>query len=322
MANDLRRAKTEWSERIGRRIRLRDLHILLAVVQSKSMAKAAEHLAISKPVISKTIADLEHVLGVRLLERDRHGAEPTAYGAALLKRSITVFDELRESVKDLEFLADPQAGEVRIGCNPVLATSFVSAVVDRLSRRFPRIVFHIVARPAEDLHGELSERNVDLLISRRLGKLADERLDFELLFEDREVVAAGAQNPWVRRRKIELADLMKELWVLPRPDNVIGSVALKAFRSQGLGYPRATVVSDFPHARMSLLATGRFLSIFPASALKFSEKGQDIRALPVQLPLSGISVGVMTLKNRTLSPVARLFIEHAREVAKPMAKQK
>src|SRR5579859_4888592 len=109
----------EWSERIGRRIRLRDLHVLLAVVQHKSMAKAAEHLAISKPVISKTIADLEHVVGVRLLERGRHGAEATPYGAALIKRGIAVFDELREGVKDIEFLNDPQSGEVRIGCAPL-----------------------------------------------------------------------------------------------------------------------------------------------------------------------------------------------------------
>src|SRR6059058_1698459 len=94
----MRSASIECSERIGRRMRLRDLHILLAVVQCKSMAKAAEHLAVSKPVVSKTIADLEHVLGVRVLERDRHGAEPTSYGAALLKRGITVFDELREGV--------------------------------------------------------------------------------------------------------------------------------------------------------------------------------------------------------------------------------
>ena len=153
----------DWSDRIGRRIRLRDLHILLAVVQYKSMAKAAEHLAISKPVISKAIADLEHMLGVRVLERDRHGAEPTTYGAALLKRGITVFDELREGVKDIEFLVDPTAGDVRIGCNPIVATGFVSAVVDRLSRRWPRIVFHVVARPGEMLLPELSERNVQLL---------------------------------------------------------------------------------------------------------------------------------------------------------------
>src|SRR5262250_3965092 len=127
-------AVMEWSERIGRRIRLRDLHILLAVVQCKSLAKAAEHLAISKPVISKVIANLEHALGVRLLDRDRHGAEPTIYGAALLKRGITVFDELRQGVKDIEFLVDPTAGDVRIGCNHILSTSFVPAVVERLSR--------------------------------------------------------------------------------------------------------------------------------------------------------------------------------------------
>jgi DNA-binding transcriptional LysR family regulator len=81
---------------------------------------------------------------VRLLERDRHGAEPTIYGAALLKRGTTVFDELRESVKDIEFLIDPTAGEVRIACHPSLATSFVSAIIDRLSQHHPRIMFHLV----------------------------------------------------------------------------------------------------------------------------------------------------------------------------------
>jgi DNA-binding transcriptional LysR family regulator len=312
----------EWSERIGRRIRLRDLHILLAVVQCKSMAKAAEHLAISKPVISRAIADLEQVLGVRVLERDRHGAEPTSYGAALLKRGITVFDELREGVKDIEFLVDPEAGDVRIGCNHMLATSFVSAVVDRLSRRLPRIVFHVVARQAETLHRELIERNVDFLVARRLGALADERLGFELLFDDRDVVAVGAQNPWVRRRRIELAELMNEAWVLPPPDNVVGSVAMKAFRANGLDYPRTTVVSDSPHVRMSLLATGRFLSIFPASALRFPTKRQEVRILPIELPLAHTPVGIVTLKNRALGAVARLFVQHAREVAKPLANRK
>jgi len=171
---------------------LRDLHILLAVVQCKSMARAAERLAISKPVISKVIANLEHVLGVRLLERDRHGAEPTTYGAALLRRGITVFDELRAGVKEIEFLVDPTAGDVRIGCNPILATSFVPAVIDKLSRRFPRIVFHVVARQADTLHRELIDRNVDFLVARRLGALTDERLKFEVLFDDREVASGDA----------------------------------------------------------------------------------------------------------------------------------
>src|ERR1700722_6182187 len=265
----------EWSERIGRRIRLRDLHILLAVVQCKSMGKAAEHLAVSKPVVSKVIADLERVLGVRLLERDRHGAEPTIFGAALLKRGATVFDELREGVKDIEFLTDPTAGEVRIGCNPVLAASFVSAVVDRLSRRYPRIMFHVVVTPTEALPRALSERNVDLLIAHRFG---------------------------------ELAELVNEPWVLPPPNSVIGSVAIEAFRANGLDHPRTAVITIPPDVRSSLLATGRFLTIFPASALRFSTKRREIRVLPVELRTARVPSGVVTLKNRSLNPVARLVV--------------
>jgi DNA-binding transcriptional LysR family regulator len=312
----------EWSDRIGRRIKLRDLHILLAVVQCKSMAKAAEHLAISKPVVSKVIADLEHMLGVRLLERDRHGAEPTIYGTALLKRGTIVFDELREGVKDIEFLTDPEAGEVRIGSNPFLAASFVSAVVDRLSRRYPRIVFHLVVATPETLFVELSARNVDFLITRQIGLPADRQLDFDFLFEDPFVVAAGEQCEWVRRRRIELAELVNEPWVLPPQASAFGAVVTDAFRASGLDYPRTTVVTLSPEVRIRLLATGRFLAIFPASALKLPTRHPELKILPVELPTARVPIAVVTLKTRALSPVAQLFIDCAREVAKPLSKQK
>jgi len=312
----------EWSERIGRRIRLRDLHILLAVVQSKSMAKAAEHLAISKPVVSKVIADLEHVLGVRLLERDRHGAEPTIYGAALLKRGVTVFDELREGVKDIELLADPAAGELRIGSIVPLAASFVSAVIDRLSRRYPRMTFQLMTAGTDALYRELRERNVDLLIARRLSFTADERESFEFLFDDPYVVVAAAHHPWARRRRIELSELVGGSWVLPPPDSPPGLIAREAFRAGGLDYPRVTVVATTPEVRTSLLQTGRFLTIFSRSALRFPTRRSELKVLPVALPLACASIGVITLKTRTLSPVAEIFIEHAREVAKQAAAKK
>jgi DNA-binding transcriptional LysR family regulator len=312
----------EWSERIGRRIRLRDLHILIAVVQCKSLAKAAEHLSISRPVISRAIADLEHVLGVRLLERDRHGAEPTVYGTALLKRGTAIFDELHGSVKDIEFLADPAAGDVRIGCHHFLATGFVSAVIDRLSRRYPRIVFHILASETAPLHRELNDRSVDFLVAWRLGPFADEQLGFDFLFDDSFVVAAGTQHPWARRRRVELAELANESWALPPPNSALGSINRQAFRACGLEYPRATVFTVPAEVLISQLATGRFLTIVPASVLRFPTRRPEINVLPVELPMAAMPIGIVTLTNRTLSPVARLFIEHAREVAKPLAKRK
>src|SRR4026209_574397 len=126
----------EWSDRIGRRLRPRDLHVFLAVAEKGNMAKAAALLAISRPVVSKTIANLEHTLGVPLLDRTPRGVEPTLYGRALLKRGLAVFDELRQSVKEIEFLADPTAGELRIGFSEISAAGLVPAAIDRLSRQY------------------------------------------------------------------------------------------------------------------------------------------------------------------------------------------
>ena len=113
----------QLSDRIGRRMKLQDLHVLMTVVQAGSMARAAERLNTVQPAVSRSIAELEHALGVRLLDRHRHGVEPTECGRALLDCGVAVFDDLRQGVKRIEFLTDPTAGQVRIGCNALLATT-------------------------------------------------------------------------------------------------------------------------------------------------------------------------------------------------------
>jgi DNA-binding transcriptional LysR family regulator len=312
----------QMSDRIGSRMKLQDLHVLMTVVQAGSMGKAAQILNTTQPNVSRAIGDLEHALGVRLLDRHQRGVEPTECGRALLDCGATVFDDLRQSVKHIEFLADPTAGEVRIGSTAFLAASFVSALIDRLSRRYPRIVFHLVTGYIEPLHRELSERKLDLLIVRSPGPNTDQRLNFEFLFEDHYVVAAGANNPWARRRKIQISDLAEERWVLPPPESVIGSIIVEAFHASGLDYPRATVVTDSPHMRVSLLETGRFITVFPASALKFLTRGSALKVLSVKLPMARRPNGIVTLKDRALSPVSQLLINSARELAKPLAKRK
>jgi DNA-binding transcriptional LysR family regulator len=134
----------KWTDRIGRRLKLRDLHVLMMVVRAGTMARAAQQLAVSQPVVSKTISDLEHTLGVTLLDRGRNGVEPTLYGRALLKHGVAVFDELRQSVEEIEFLADPTAGELRIGCTDAMAAGLLPVVFGRLHRRHPRLAFHAI----------------------------------------------------------------------------------------------------------------------------------------------------------------------------------
>src|SRR5437764_8735611 len=104
--------RIDWQSQVGRQLRLRDLHAFFAVVQAGSMAKAAAQLGVSQPAVSKIIADLEHALGVQLFDRSPQGVAPTVFGNALLKRGTTAFDELKQSIRDIEFLANPETGRV------------------------------------------------------------------------------------------------------------------------------------------------------------------------------------------------------------------
>jgi len=117
----------QLSDRIGRRMKLQDLHVLMTVVQAGSMGKAAQILNTTQPNISRSIGELEHALGVRLLDRHRQGIQPTEYGRALLDCGVAVFDDLLQGMRNIAFLADPTAGELRIGTTTFLAASFVSA---------------------------------------------------------------------------------------------------------------------------------------------------------------------------------------------------
>ena len=311
-----------WNDRIGRRIKLSDLHVLLSVAQSGSMAKAANELAISHPAVSRSISDLEHTLGVRLLERNPHGVALTEFGRAMLLRSHAAFDELRQGVRDIEFLADPGIGEVRIGSTGPLAASFVSTIIDRLHLRHPRMVFHGATADFGSLLRGLNERNFDLLIVRKLGTLDEDHVSFEALYDNPYFVAAGAKSPWARRRHIELADLVDELWVFPPSGNRLELLVRDIFGAKGLPCPRASVVAYSLEMMINLLGTGRYLSIQPESVFTFPRKHPFIRKLPIALPVVSGPIGILTLKDRVLGPAAQLAINCAREIAKPLVKAK
>jgi DNA-binding transcriptional LysR family regulator len=310
----------QWSDRIGRRLKLRDLHILLAVAKSGSMGKAAADLAISQPSVSKAIADVEHAIGLRLLDRGPHGIEPTIYGRALLKCGTNVFDELRQGVKELEFLTDPTAGELRIGCTETMAAGFVSAVCDRLSRQYPRVVFHLVPGDSVTLvNRELRQRTVELIIASIFQLNLDPDLDANTLFDDQFVVMVGAESKWARRRKLRLVDLIDEPWILPPSESIPAINIARAFHAEGLAPPRAHMISFSLQLHYHLLATGRFVTMLPLSMVRFG-KHLPLKLLPVDTPNNPYPIAIVTLKNRTLSPLAQLGIACARELAKTLAK--
>jgi DNA-binding transcriptional LysR family regulator len=310
----------QWEQQIGRRLRLRDLFVYFTVVEYGSMAKAAAKLGVSTPSISEVIASLEHALGVRLLDRTPQGIVMTSYGEALLARGRAAFDELRQGIRDIEFIADPEAGELRIGCPESIAAGFLVGVLERFLKDHPRVRFHVVPVRQPTLEfPELEERTVDLVFARLSrepvqGRLSEE-INAEVLFQDSYAVVVGENSKWARRRRVELADLVDEPWVMTPLDALGEKFLANAFAMRGIKPPSLAITTFSIHLRNNLVAGGNFITALPESVLRVCRKRYALKELPIDLSVR-LPVAIVTLRNRTLGPVVDSFIACARAAAR------
>jgi DNA-binding transcriptional LysR family regulator len=298
-----------------RRLKLSDLRLFHAVIEHRSMAKAAGGLNLSQPAVSKAIAALERTLGVRLLDRTAQGVEPTIYGHALLEGGIAVFDELNQSLKRIAFLSDSASGELRVGCTEFGAPGFAAAVIDRFSRRYPQVRLHVVTADLRTLiERELRQRNIELATAGGAEQITDPDIAVDILFQDHQVIMAGIRSKWARQREIALPALLGEPWILPPAGSPDHAAVAEAFRHRGLEPPLASITTHSISLCHRLLTTGRFLALQPVVMARLADH-LSIKMLDVDFAGFSRPVGVMTVKGRTLSPIAHLFIECARELA-------
>jgi DNA-binding transcriptional LysR family regulator len=307
----------DWEDRIGRRLKLRDLRVLSGVAEKGSMAKAASQLNMTQPAVSQAIADLEAALEVRLLDRGPHGVSLTPYGETMLKHGLEALDAIKQGAREIEFLLAPGAGEVWVGCSEsFLAGGLLAEVIRRVAEQHPHIKVHVLeANTAEMEFKELRDRKVDLMIGRMAGPVRDDDLTADVLFKEPIVAVVGGSHPLARRRAIKLDELIEERWVLAPPNTAVRDLVGDAFRAKGFPAPSPSLTTYSMLLRLQMLASGKYITAFPRSLVDYNAKRWSLNILPFDLG-KGLPVAVVTLKHRTLSPPVRLFIEHARAASK------
>lgn len=301
--------------RLGRRMKLRDLAVFAAVVEQGSMARAAARLALTQPAISQTVAELEETVGMRLLERGPRGVSATPAGLALVRRGEAAFDAMRLALRDIEFLARPGSGEVWVGASEsYIAGGVLTRIIERLNGLYPDIAVHVIeANTAARQYEELRNRTVDLMLGRLSGPLSDDDLQEHRLFDEAILVVAGKSNAWARKRRVALADLSREKWILAPRHTVVNDMVVGAFKAAGAVAPGLSVTTYSMQLRMQLLEGGQYITVLPASAVGYASGRWAIKALPVKLG-EALPVSVITLRGRVLSAAAQLFIEEAKRL--------
>lgn len=301
----------ELADHIGRRLKLREIHVFLAVVEAGSMVRAAERLSVSQPVVSKTIADLELVLGVPLFDRTHRGVEPTEFGRALVGRGVAVFDELRQAARDIEMISDPSAGEVRISGADAMIAGLLPYAIAKMHRSHPRLVFQVLpTTTGAGYYDDLRQRRVDFAIGRAATRDSDTDLTSEVLFYEKLCIATGVDT--TVRERATLADLRDEKWVLPHPDTEVGAIIAEAFRLQDCAPPRATIFCNSTQMIFSLMRSGRFFTTLPSSLFRFSEQRHWVQVVPVEFDAPPRPVTIVTVAGRRPTAAAELFIGHLR----------
>ncbi len=287
----------EWDDRIGRRLRLKDLHTLQTVAEVGSMAKASEHLALSQPAISKAVSEMEGILSVPLLDRSARGVELTEFGRLLVERARVIFDEIREGVSDIEHLSDPTRGTVRIGATEPV-TGIVSQIISRLARKYPRISHDVMISDLDTLLGALRERTRDVVVTRWTPPPEADDLAVQELFKSPLAVMAARDHPLLQRKKLRVGDLMEEKWTLAPSGSFLGRVVVDLFHRRKLPLPPTIATSMSVNMRLSLVASGGFLTVLPRLMLRYPSHKAWLRALDVDLSDSSQPIVYITLKRR------------------------
>jgi len=306
-----------WDDRIGRRLKLKDLHTLQTIAEAGSMAKAANLLALSQPSISKAIAEMEHVVGTVLLERSSQGVELTESGRILVARGRVIFDEVREGLKDIEAVADPTQGDLRIGAADPL-TVVVAEIITELFSKYPRITYQVIVSDATTTLRQLRDRELDVVLTRWNPATTPDDLSYEVLFHSSLAVFANKNHPLVQRKKLTLEDLMGEQWTLSPPDSYLGRFVADIFHRNKLELPRSIVTAISIHMRVNLLASGNFISVLPTTILRHRGNSAWLRVLDVNLNEAG-PIAAITLKKRRPAGALKLFQEASRRVSKTIA---
>lgn len=287
----------DLEDRISRRVKLRDLHLLETLSRQGSMAKAAVELALSQAAVSKAVAEMERLLGFQVVERSARGVRATEAGEVLLARGRAVFDEIASGVRDVAALVDPLSGRVRVGV-PEPQVGLLAMVIDRMVTACPRIKLEVTVSDGQTLMRGLRERELDVVITRHVASEADGDIDTQVLHRAPLVVLVSKTHPLASRRKVKLRDLANERWTLTPPSSPLGVIVSRTFAAEHMEVPAAAVIALSIYLRLALVSGGQFLTMVPQATAQHSLVRDWAKVLPLRLAPAPGAVCLIRLARR------------------------
>lgn len=297
-------------------LEFRYLRDFLAVVESGSLGDAARRLKTSQPTLTRSVKLLEEAVGGAVFDRMPHGMRPTALGRALIRRARLILGEIESTRRELNEFVEARRGKVVVGAGPVFGTIILPRAIARFHEKHPRIDVSVVQSQMRETLPAVVAGEIDCAFHSAPATLAERDLDHKVLLRgQRTLIVARRDHPLAKKKRVTLADLAAESWLLPRQPDYLRARIEATFKRAGLVLPRPVIEYS------SILATAAFVAEHPRLVAPTIETmiGPELKSgrlvrLAVREFGWSVDTSVIFRRGVPLPPAAARLLDFVREV--------
>jgi LysR family pca operon transcriptional activator len=286
---------------LAQRLRIRQLQVIVAIAEQRSLLAASRALGISQPALSKALQEIEEALGVRIFDRMSRGVAPNAYGQAILIRARTVLAELNRIGDDLVQIAQQSAGTVVIGALPTAAAGILPATLGRLRSRHPRLGIKVLQGRTHELLPLLGSGGLDVIVGRLYAPDTPDDFHREVLYDEPISVLARAGHPLFAAADCAGALPAYDL-VLPSLEQRVGQEVDQILATLGDRIPKPLLRASSLSFIRELVLSCDVVALLPRLTMAGDLLRGTVRVVPMEIQTPRRPAGLITLRHRARSP--------------------
>ena len=298
---------------ISSRLRMRHLRLLVVLGECGSLRKAAEIMAQTQPALTKSLHEIEEMIGEPLFSRTPKGIQPNTLGEALTRYARLVYVDLDGVHKELAALKSGSIGNIHIGGLSALTNSLLPETITQLKRAHPLLNISVEVETSDLLLKALEQDKLDLVIARIPENYPSENLNFIPFDSEVIVPVARFDHPEMQNSELTLQTLSRYCWVIQPQPAPLRMFFHQLFREAQTSLPASTIETSSTLLVLSLLKESDMISLQPVSLINYYEKMNVIGRLPVSLSIKMNAYGLITRKNRiptaAMQVVAAAFLD-------------
>ncbi len=298
-----------------RRLKLRQLELLVQLVEHQSLARAASAMSLTQPATTKLLQETERALGVALFDRLPRGMRPTACGEIMTRHARTVLAALERARDEIAAYTDGASGTVAVGSVRGATASLLAPALAAIRAARPRVRINILVDAAEILIPRLREARLDIVLGNVPVSMGGTDLAFEPLLDEPLCVVAGPTHPLLRKKRLRWKDVAGAEWILYPQEAALRPLFEELLSGAKASEGPSAIETASVIATTMLLERTDMLAIMPRDVAEHYARRRIVRVLPLRMPVSLGLIGVVRQTDRELSPAALAFVAEVRRIA-------